>query len=629
MMALIALATVGLLVQAHGAPSCEAHAFQAGTACACNASFCDEIALEWLDRIAPETAVVFTSNAEGLRLEASTLRVEDEREEEGAANSDAQTFHVQILSRDQDAQEMIGFGGAFTDAAAFVLGSLSNATRTKALHAYFSRSKGARYSLGRVPIGSSDFSRQSYSLMENASAPFALRDDRGLDGLDYKLDLILDALAIIRDTSDQQSIHSSQEDGLRVFGSVWSAPPWWKTCARPPAPASVNMCGTTWVDRILQRPPEPSYLLGGLDASDSTRMAYAGYIVNFLSAYANAGVDLWGLTAQNEPLGNPTGNKWENTNYEPSDLASFIENFLGPAVRAAFPRTKIMTGDDQFGDLLEHARFANASAFIDGVAFHWYQSLAARIEDSRPLPGQIAGGGANVGLAFERFSMLNRNLHGASQFLLATEACNGYMDNTAHPGSWARGYAYLRDIIHQVNNGAAGWTDWNLALDMRGGPNHAGNFVDAPILVDATRDVFYKQPMYYAMAHVSAFVPPGATRVRLDGVNGSFLGRGRALEAAAFRFGNGSDTRCVLVLANDDMGITWPLRTSTLRPRTVSLHIGKGRSLLVEIRPNEWKTIVFSCPPEPLAKFTLTDNTQKDSLRKSRDSSASMAVEKS
>lgn len=46
-----------------------------------------------------------------------------------------------------------------------------------------------------------------------------------------------------------------------------------------------------------------------------------------------------------------------------------------------------------------------------------------------------------------------------------------------------------------------GWTDWNLALDLEGGPNWSKNYVDSPIIVDGSRGVFYKQPMFYHMGH--------------------------------------------------------------------------------------------------------------------------------
>lgn len=55
--------------------------------------------------------------------------------------------------------------------------------------------------------------------------------------------------------------------------------------------------------------------------------------------------------------------------------------------------------------------------------------------------------------------------------------------------------------LQDLNNYVTGWTDWNLALDMTGGPNWVKNFVDSPIIVDRNKDVFYKQPTFYSMAH--------------------------------------------------------------------------------------------------------------------------------
>jgi glucosylceramidase len=45
----------------------------------------------------------------------------------------------------------------------------------------------------------------------------------------------------------------------------------------------------------------------------------------------------------------------------------------------------------------------------------------------------------------------------------------------AHPpaqvilGSWERGQEYVNDILENLNHWSVGWTDWNLALDMRYG----------------------------------------------------------------------------------------------------------------------------------------------------------------
>jgi len=55
----------------------------------------------------------------------------------------------------------------------------------------------------------------------------------------------------------------------------------------------------------------------------------------------------------------------------------------------------------------------------------------------------------------------------------------------------------LQDLNHWVT----GWTDWNIALNLDGGPNWVNNFVDSPIIVNSETDEFYKQPMFYAMGH--------------------------------------------------------------------------------------------------------------------------------
>lgn len=64
-----------------------------------------------------------------------------------------------------------------------------------------------------------------------------------------------------------------------------------------------------------------------------------------------------------------------------------------------------------------------------------------------------------------------------------------------------------------MENYVCGWVDWNLALDENGGPNWINNFVDAAIIVNFESDEFYKQPMYYALNHVSRFVVRNSTRV--------------------------------------------------------------------------------------------------------------------
>lgn len=52
-----------------------------------------------------------------------------------------------------------------------------------------------------------------------------------------------------------------------------------------------------------------------------------------------------------------------------------------------------------------------------------------------------------------------------------------------------------------------------MALNPEGGPTYISNFVDSPIIVNATGDEFLKQPMYYSLGHFSKFVKRNSDRL--------------------------------------------------------------------------------------------------------------------
>ena len=51
---------------------------------------------------------------------------------------------------------------------------------------------------------------------------------------------------------------------------------------------------------------------------------------------------------------------------------------------------------------------------------------------------------------------------------------------------------------------------------MNGGPNWAYNYVDSPIIVNDEKDEFYKNPMYYGLAHFGKFLPEETFRIHHD-----------------------------------------------------------------------------------------------------------------
>lgn len=83
-------------------------------------------------------------------------------------------------------------------------------------------------------------------------------------------------------------------------------------------------------------------------------------------------------------------------------------------------------------------------------------------------------------------------------------------------GNWSHAESYIKDIMQDLKYNVTGWVDWNMVLDVTGGPTFTLNYLDAPIIVNASAQEFYKQPMYYALGHFAKFLIPGSVRIHLD-----------------------------------------------------------------------------------------------------------------
>jgi glucosylceramidase len=380
-----------------------------------------------------------------------------------------QTNTVQI-DTSRTFQEILGFGGAFTEAAAIQFKKLPKNKQKEVLDLYFNKDSGSGYTVGRIPMGSCDFSVSSYSYAEVANDTLMTHFDRSVShDQEAIIPFILRALEVNQD--------------LKLFLSPWSPPAWMKN-ADPANNYKPSMLGSAFPNGL----------------KEEARDAYALYFSKFITAYKKHGIPFWGLTPQNEPEYNA---RWEACLYTPGYEAEFIAGFLGPVIKRDHPHVKIMLYDHNrnsvrlWGQTL--AKYPDAQKYVDGIAFHWYDDNKVRTMD-----------GVNY---HER---LNDTHHlDSSKFILATESCNC-------PGiakgeqAWFRAQRYAHDILTDLNNWAIGWVDWNLLLDHTGGPNHLGNNCDAPIILDESEKNFFIQPMYYAIQHFSKFVVPGSKRIQLN-----------------------------------------------------------------------------------------------------------------
>ena len=230
-------------------------------------------------------------------------------------------------------------------------------------------------------------------------------------------------------------------------------------------------------------------MLHGGSLKPDCYQAWASYCAKFIEAYEKEGIPIWGMTVQNEPM---AVQKWESCVYTAEQERDFVKDYLGPTLaKDGLGDKKIMIWDHNRGMMYQRAKVVlddpGAAKYVWGVAYHWY-----------------------VGDHFENVKMVQEAF--PTFHLLFTEGCNGPFD-TAGLDDWKWGEAYGKSMINDFNNGAVGWTDWNVLLDEEGGPNHVQNFCFAPIHGDTKTGALHYMNSYYYIGHFSKFIRPGAKRI--------------------------------------------------------------------------------------------------------------------
>ena len=457
---------------------------------------------------------------------------------------------------------IVGFGGAFTDAASMLYKNMSHRLQQALINAFFS-AQGIEYSLGRVPMASHDFScreevsvngktitRPSLTSCSATASQYSYADvyDNTLSNFtlqpedtDYKIPMIQAAIAAV----------NSNHNTLKLFASPWSAPAWMKT--------------------------NGSMVHGGL--KPEFRQLWANYFIKFLQAYKQHHILFWGLTVQNEPvdfgyLGTTLFQNWQTMFSTEIEEGDFVKNYLGPTLKqfeqSYGTKIHLMIHDDQVTTIEQRVTMLNdpeVSAYVDGAGLHWYMNNDQRF--------------GNLDAAYQA---LNKPESDRKRFIIGTEACEGYFPLNRGPllGNWPRGESYAHDIISDLNHYVSGWTDWNLVLDMQGGPNWAKNYVDAPMLFDLKSQTLYVQPMYYYLGHFSKFIRPGSVLLASQS-RGPF-----PLEEVVFKVpahGNLPEIITIVVLNRDITGRNYYIQDNS-RP-------GKNKYLNMYIPAHAIQTIIF------------------------------------
>ncbi|MFK7888731.1 MAG: glycoside hydrolase family 30 beta sandwich domain-containing protein [Gammaproteobacteria bacterium] len=422
-------------------------------------------------------------------------------------------------------QTLLGVGTSFTESSAFVLAHLDQDKRREVMVKIYGQ-EGANFSIARTPIASTDFSVEGKYAYASVPGDTELKaftiapDTAGFSRAAYPgiVDESYDVLPMIQEAL---SIKAAQEQrDLRIIASAWTAPPWMKT-----------------IDDWYIRPtPANNYQGTGGDLKPEYVATYADYLIRYLDAYAERGVEIWGLTPVNEPHGN--SGQWESMHFSPTSQADFVREHLGPRLQASNHSAINVLIYDQNRDGLEEwtdAFYADkaASEYVYGAAVHWYSSTTdvyeevfERVKDFHPSFGLIhtegtiddlgkpAGGGIRDPENFTETNWFNNDAfwwnRNATDWAYSAEWAPNVED---HP-IYTPVHRYARDIIVGFNHWLEGWVDWNIVLDQNGGPNHVGNFCGAPIMIDTRDQTVYYTPVYYVLAQLSRSIRPGDVAVR-------------------------------------------------------------------------------------------------------------------
>jgi len=236
------------------------------------------------------------------------------------------------LYKNKTRQEILGFGGAFTEAAASVYNKLGTEKKEEIIKAYFG-TNGNGYSMARTHINSCDFSLGNYSYCDTPG-------DTELNYFSISRDKEL-LIPFVQDAMD----HANTP--IHILASPWSPPAWMKTNGQ---------------------------MNHGGKIKDEYRTAWANYFCKYINSYEKEGIPIWGISVQNEPAAKQS---WDSCIYTAEEERDFIRDYLGPALESRnLLDKKVIIWDHNRDIMVERARTVlndpEAAKYVWGTGFHWY-----------------------------------------------------------------------------------------------------------------------------------------------------------------------------------------------------------------------------------------------------------------
>lgn len=354
------------------------------------------------------------------------------------------------MSNNKTYQTHLGFGGAFSDSACFVFSTLPKSLQEEVIRSYFS-SSGLRYNLGRLTIGSCDFSTSMYD--------YANKKDLSDFSIDHDEKYIF---PFVR--------KANKVNKLSLVASSWSPPSFMKDNKQ-------KDYGGTLLKEFYGD--------------------YAEYISKYVIATKKAGINLEYLTIQNEPQAKQV---WESCLFSPTQEKEFALTLSYCLKKHDLKDMKLLIWDHNKDIIVNRVRSTlNDEEIINavyGIAYHWYDDYQS-----------------------QELSKLHSEFK--DKVLMFTEGCVELltlnMDNPSSSiGRFENGLRYAKNYILDSLNYSSAFIDWNLLLNSNGGPNHVGNFCEAPIMYDEINQKLIYNPSFYIIKQFSHFIRENAKRIDIS-----------------------------------------------------------------------------------------------------------------
>ena len=373
-----------------------------------------------------------------------------------------------IVNDKQRYQTIDGFGASLTDAAGWLFANkLTPAQLDDAFKSLFSRN-GIALSFLRQPIGSSDLANTFYTFDDLCTqSKTACTTPAGVTDPELKhFSLAHDEAYIIPQLKEALAINPN----LHIMLSPWSPPGWMKT--------NGSVLGTKPGTK------EPAHI------KEEFYPAFSQYLVRTVLGYQSAGVPIYALSLQNEPLYAPEN--YSGTYMDADEQAQIVGQYLEPALEIAgigkAQGLKILAYDHNW-DRPDYPKtfYINprAAAAASGVAWHHYEGKPE---------------------AMTTFHDKHPNI---DQWV--TESSGG---------TWQSGNVFVEEateLINVMRNWSRSYILWALATDQNNGPYIGGcDKCRGIVTVDTSNPnavVVRPELDYYVLGHASKYLQPDAVRI--------------------------------------------------------------------------------------------------------------------